>query len=129
MSADMSLPVHVLLFRFSRFGVACGREPHPHPRPPLPRDFLAGVAQLDPTPMILNDAADDGEAESGALLARLNVRLEQPAAILLRQTNAVIDDIDQNVVVFARATDAERALAEPRWRHPRDGRGRSVVII
>src|SRR3974390_1108801 len=129
MSADMSLPVRVLLFRFSRFGVTCGREPHPHPRPPLPRDFLAGVAQLDPAPMILNDAADDGEAESRALLARRNVRLEQPAAILLRQTNAVIDDVDQNVVVFARGKDADRALAELRWRHRGDGLGRILDQI
>src|ERR1035437_10475786 len=97
--------------------MAGGGEPHAHPGAPLIGDFVGGVTQLDAHAMILDNAADDGEPKSGALLARRDIRLEQTAAIFLRQADPVIDAIDDDVAALARGTDSDRALAKVGWRY------------
>ena len=82
-------------------------ELHAHPGAPTSGNFVGGVAQLDAATVILDDAADDGEAEPGALLARRDIRLEQPVAIFLRQTDPIVDDIDDNVAALARGKDPD----------------------
>src|ERR1019366_5168084 len=110
------LPVHaILFFRLGRFRMAGGGEPHAHPGAPLTGDFVGGVTQLDASSMILDNAADDGEPKSGALLARRDIRLEQPAAIFLRQADPVIDDIDDDVAALALGKDSNRTLAKVGW--------------
>src|SRR5450759_4050963 len=87
------------------------------PRRPFDRGFVGGVTQLDASAMILDNAADDGEPKSGALLARRDIRLEQTAAIFLRQADPVIDDINDDVAALARGKDSDRALAKVGWRY------------
>src|SRR5664280_3582674 len=115
-SADMpTTRSRYCVFRFGRFRMAGGGEPHAHPGAPLIGHFVGGVAQLDAAAMILDNAPDDGEPKSGALLTRRDIRLEQPAAIFLRQANPVIDDIDDDVAALARGKDSDRALAKVDW--------------
>ena len=73
--------------------------------------------------VFLDDAADDGEPEAGALLARGHVGLEQPVAVFLRQADAVVDDVDRRFVALARGKDADCALAELVRRHGGDRLG------
>ena len=72
-----------------------------HPCPARARNLLRGVAQFDAPAMLLKDAADDGKAQSGTLLARRHIGLEQPRAVLLRQSDAVVDHVDDDVLAFA----------------------------
>ena len=74
--------------------------------------------------MLLEDAADDGEAEAGALLARRDIGLEQPAAVLLRQSDAVVDHVDDDVVALAGGRDPDVTAAELGRRHRGDRLGR-----
>src|SRR5665213_4118848 len=112
-SAAMPLSAHfVLLFGFGVTRMAGGGETNTQPGPALPGDFIGGVVQFDAAAMVLNDTADDGEPQPGALFACRDIRFEQPAAVFLRQTDAVIDHIDDDVVAFARGEDLDRALAE-----------------
>src|ERR1700694_2199984 len=61
------------------------REAQPHPGSALAGDLFGGIAELDASAVVLQDAAYDGEAQAGALLAGGDVGFEQPAAVLLRQ--------------------------------------------
>src|SRR5262245_65265219 len=70
------------------------RKLQPHPGASLTWNALSCVAQLDLAPMLLKDAAHDREPEPGSFLARCHVGLEQPAAVLLRQPDPVVDDVD-----------------------------------
>ena len=117
------------VFRFgrrSRRRPRSRREPQPHPGAALPGTLVGGIAQLDAAAVLLQDPADDGETEAGALLARRDVGLEQPVAVLLRQPDAVVDHVDDDVAALARGDDADAApaalaLAAP----PRSPRSRS----
>src|ERR1700686_2179890 len=112
-SAAMPLPVYVVLvFRRGRLRMAGGGEAHAHPGAPLARNFFDGVAQLDAAAMILDDASNNGEAKPGALLARRDIRLEQPPAGFPREADPVVDHIDDDVAALARGKDFDRALAE-----------------
>src|SRR5262249_27819659 len=82
-AAMVLLAYTILLFWLSGVGFAGGGNPHPHPGPPLARNFLGGIAQLDRAAVLFNNASHDSEPKSGALLAGRNVRLKQPAAIFL----------------------------------------------
>src|ERR1035437_5929125 len=117
-SLDMLLLVYRLrFFKFGRFRLAGGGKLHAHPGAALPRNLFGGIAQLDATAMILDEAPDDGEPQSGALFARGDIGLEQPAAVFLRQADAVIDDVDDDILAFARGKNVDRALAEFGRRH------------
>ena len=72
-------------------------EAQPHPGAARARNLLRGVAQLDAPAVLLENAADDGEAEPGALLARGHVGLEQARAVFLRQADAVVDHVDDDL--------------------------------
>src|SRR6185295_12019351 len=77
------------------------RKPQPHPCAAAAFGDLRRIGQLDAAAMLLENAADDGETKPGPLLARGDVRLEQPVAVLLRQTGAVVDHVDDDVAVLA----------------------------
>ena len=94
---------------------ARGGKTDAHPGATLAGDFLGGVAQFDAAAMLLHDAPDDGKTESRALFPGRDIRLEQPAAICLRQADAVIDDVDHDVVAITRRVDMDNALAELAW--------------
>src|SRR6266481_2978082 len=81
------------------------RKLQPHPGASLTWNALGRVAQLDLAPVLLKDAAHDREPEPGAFLACCHVGLEQPAAVLFRQPDPVVDDIDVDVTAVARCRD------------------------
>jgi hypothetical protein len=49
------------------------------------------VVELDAAAVLLQNAPDNGETKAGALLARREVRHEQPIAVLLGQAGADVD--------------------------------------
>ena len=67
-----------------------------HPGAARARNLLGRVAQLEAAAMFFENAADDGEAEAGALLARRHIGLEQARAVFLRQADAVVDHVDDD---------------------------------
>src|SRR6185503_9746938 len=120
-SALMRSLVHALFeFGLANRRLAGGREADAHQRAALARDLLGGVAQLDLSAMLLDDAADDRQAEPGALFARGDVGLQQPAAFFLRQADAVVDHVDDDVVALARRKDADPPLTQVGRRHRGD---------
>ena len=74
--------------------------------------------------MVFQNAADDGKTKAGALLARRDIGLQQTRPAHLRQADTVIDDVDHDVIVFARGDDINTTLAEFVRRHRLDGLGR-----
>src|SRR5665213_3376733 len=68
------------------------------------------AAWPDPAAVVLQDPADDGEAKTGALLARRHVRFEQPGPAHLRQADPVVDDVDQDIVILACGDDLDTSL-------------------
>src|SRR6185312_1323720 len=120
-SAGMMLLAHRWLLAAGRgIAVARGGKAHAHPGAALAGNFIGGDAQLDRAAVLLDDAADDREPKPGALLARGHVRLEQTAAVFLRQADAVVDDVDDDVAAVARGDDPDRTLAELGRRHGGD---------
>src|SRR5579875_2033677 len=113
----------LLQFRLGARRLALRRNPHPHESAALTGDALGSVAQLDPAAVLLDDAADDGKAEPRALFAGGHVRFEQPAASVLRQTDAVVDHIDDDVLAVTLGKHADDPLAEFRARHRGDRLG------
>ena len=91
-----------------------GRKSQSYPRSSLARHLGRGVVQFDPPAVLLGDAADDGEAEAGALLACRHIGFEQPAAALLRQPDAVVDHVDDDVGALAERRHVDMALARAR---------------
>ena len=83
--------------------------------PRAPGNLLGRVAQFDAPAVLLENAADDGEAKPGALFARGHIGLEQPGAVLLRQADAVVDHVDDDVVAVALRADRRcgRGRARP----------------
>src|SRR4051812_50174011 len=66
--------------------------------------------------MILHDTAHDREAEPGSLFPGRDVGLEQSAAVLFRQTDSVVDHVDDYIAAFATRENADAAAAElVRW--------------
>src|SRR6202008_1460659 len=100
-----------------RFHLAGGGKLQAHPGAALGREFLGRITQFDDAAMLLDNAPDDGETKAGALLARRDVRLGQPAAVFFRQADAVVDDVDVDVFAVAAGEDVDRALAEFGRRH------------
>src|SRR3954451_10342919 len=99
-------------------------EVQPHPGAALAGKFLGSVAQLDAAAVFLENAADDGEAKARALLAGGDIGLEQPVAIFLRQADAVVDHVDEDVVALTHRGHANAATAALGLRNRGDGLGR-----
>ena len=92
--------------------------------PRCPGDLLGASSSSMPPPCSSRMRADDGEAEAGALLARRHIGLEQAAAVLLRQADAVVDT---SMTMSSPSRAAEtwmRPLAELGRRHRGDRLGR-----
>ena len=75
-------------------------------------NLLRCVAQFEAPAVLFQDAADDGEPKAGALLARRDIGLEQTGAVFLRQADAVVDHVDDDVLAVARRADDDAAAAE-----------------
>src|SRR5262249_56635894 len=88
----------------------------PHPCTALAGDLIGGIAELDASAVLFQDAADDGQTETGALVAGRDIGFEQPAAVLLGQPDPVVDHVDDDVVALAGGPDADKPAAEfLRW--------------
>src|SRR5690606_6990149 len=70
---------------FRKFGL----DRHPDVDPGALRDEFV-VAEPDAPAMVFDDARDDGEAESYAILARRNIRLEHTVAIFQREAGSIV---------------------------------------
>src|SRR5258708_34024049 len=73
--------------------------------------------------MVLQDAADDGETEPGALFAGRHIGFEQTTAVFFRQPDPVVDDVDDDVAAVADGGGPDLAAAERGGRHGGDGFG------
>src|ERR1051326_4101889 len=87
-------------------------EVQPHPGATLAGELLRGVMQLDADAVLLENAANDGKAEARALLAGGDIGLEQPVAVFLRQADAVVDHVDEDVVALPRRDRSEEHTSE-----------------
>ena len=67
-----------------------------------PGRMSAASSQLDAAAMVFQNPADDGEPEAGALFACRDIGFEQARPVFLRQADAVVDDVDHDVVAVAR---------------------------
>src|SRR6202162_4214379 len=101
---------------FRRFG----GEHQPHPGAALARKSFRGIVKLDPSAMLFENLADNGEPEAGALLAGGDIGLKQPAAIFLWQADAVVDHVDDNVVAVALRRHHDPAAPDLAGRHRGD---------
>src|SRR4249919_751165 len=110
--AMVLLAYDFLFFWLSGVGFAGGGNPHPHPGSPLARDFLGGITQFDRAAVLLNNASHDGKPEPSTLLAGRDIGLEQPAAIFLWQADAVVDDVNHDILAFPSRVDLDHTFAE-----------------
>src|SRR5262249_30056288 len=102
-------------FRHGFFGLrghVCGGEAQPGPCAPSDEHSFRQVVEFDASAVLFQDAADDREPEAGAFLARRYVGLEQPVAIVLREPDAVVEDIDDDVAAVARHFHLDAAAVE-----------------
>src|SRR6185437_492318 len=99
------------LFRL-RVRLAGGGESYPHTCAALARNFLTGIAQLDVAAMLLDDAPDNRKAEARPLFARRDIRFEQAAAVRFGEPNSIVDDVDDDIVAFARRKHVNGAFAK-----------------
>ena len=80
-----------------------------------------GIVQFDTAAMIFQHAPDDRQAKTGALLARRDVWLKQPRAADIGQADAVIDNVDDNIVIVARNGHFNTPLGQKFFRNSLDG--------
>src|SRR5579863_2745111 len=80
-----------------------------HPGAARARDLFRSVAQFEAPAVLFENSPDNGETQAGALLSRGDIRLKQPRAVLFRQTDAIVDDVDNDVVAFALRADDDTA--------------------
>src|SRR3984957_10257881 len=112
-----------LLLRFGFRCLARYRKPQPHPGSPRARADVGGVIEFDPAAVVFQHATDDRKPKAGALLACCDVGFEQTGPAHLWQTDAVIDDVDHDVVVVAPGDDINTTLPERLGRNGFDGFG------
>src|SRR5580704_4662581 len=86
---------------FGLVGHMGGGEAQPCPRPAAAEHSRRQIVELDAAAVIFQDAPDDGESQSGPLLAGGHVGLEQPVAVVLRQADAVVEYVKQDVAAVA----------------------------
>ena len=86
-----------------------------------------GVGQLQLAAMVFQDAFDDRQAQAGALLAGRHIGLGQPVAVLGRQADAIVLDLEGDAVVVGDQPRADAARRAPARRRggPRSPRRRS----
>src|SRR5262245_48176523 len=89
-SAAMTRLTHILDAVVRRLGGRrrrdwIGGKTQTHPGAPPPGSFLGSVTQLDAASVVFQNFSDNGETETGPLLARRDIRLEQARAVLGRQ--------------------------------------------
>src|SRR5215470_2962902 len=113
---------HTCLLVHDRFG----REHHSHPRTSRTRRFLRRIVQFDPSSVLFQNLPDNGETKARALLPRGDVGFEQPPPIFLRQSDAVVDDVEDDIMPLARCRYLDFSAAELLRRHCGD-RFRSVL--
>src|SRR4030081_152383 len=111
-SAPPAPRFHTRLFHFDFRGVARHRKPQPHPGPARARSNVRGIVELDPAAMVFQNAAHNRQAEAGALFARRDVGFEQARPAYLWQADAVVDDIDHDVIVLARRNNLDTSLPQ-----------------
>src|SRR5262249_41105080 len=97
-----------------------GRETQLHPRAAPARILLRRIVELDAAAMLFENLADERAPETRLLLAGGHVRLEQAAAILLRQADAVVDDVDDDVVTVAPGPYVDSSAKRRIGRHRAD---------
>jgi hypothetical protein len=95
----------------------------PHPCSPLSGNLFGSIAELDASAVVLEYPSHYREAEAGALLARGDIGFEQTAPVLLRQSDPVIDHIDDDVLAFGSGPYADASATELCGRHGGDGFG------
>src|SRR5579863_5146657 len=83
-----------------------------HPGAARTRDLFRSIAQLKAPAVLFENSPDDGETQAGALLTGGDIRLKQPRAVLFRQADAIVDDVDNDVVAFALRADDNAAAPE-----------------
>src|SRR5262249_10951871 len=88
-------------FAFLTAGNRLRRENEAHPSAPLPRDFFGGIVKLDAPSVLLKDSPNNGEPQASTFFPGSDIRLQQSAAVLFRQPNAIIDNIDDDVTAVA----------------------------
>ena len=112
------LPVRPRSGRSSHRACRAMRNAGASRRRAAPGIISAASLQFDAAAVVFQNAADDRETKAGALFARRDIRLEQPAARFLRQADAVVDHIDDDVARHrAPAMTSMRPLSERLGRH------------
>src|SRR4029079_1982734 len=99
-------------------------KPHANPGAPLPLNLFICVAQLNRATMFLGDAPDDSKSKTSSFLSSRDIGLKQPVTICLWQTNAVIYDINHNIVAITRGEHADHSRTELPRRHRGNSFGR-----
>src|SRR5262245_62338687 len=113
----MSAAIASSPYGFHLFGRLCHRSPgvawkdQPHQRTLSPEEIIRRIPERYSAPMLLHDALDDRQSQSRALLARCHIGLGQPRAVFLGQPDAVIHDIDIDLVPEIVDHHADTALA------------------
>ena len=95
-----------------------------HPRTAAAGRNAGSIEQLHPAAMLLENAADDGKAQTGAFFTGGDVGFEQPVAIFLRQADAVVDHVNKDAITAARRDHADAATAARALGNGDDGLGR-----
>ena len=72
-----------------------GSEAQLHPCTARACNFFRSITQFDAPAVLFENAADNGQSQSGALLTRRHVGLQQSRAVFLRQADPVVDHVDQ----------------------------------
>jgi hypothetical protein len=111
-------PVCLTFRRMSRY---C--EPQPHPGAARRRNFVGGIAQLDAAAVVFENAADNGEAKAGALFARRDIGLEQPARFSFGRPMPLSIDVDDDVSPSRAAITSMTPLPSSLRRYRFDGFG------
>ena len=78
-----------------------------------------GIEQFDPAAVIFEDLGDDRETETGAFAPCRHIGLEQPLAVLDRESLAVVDDVDHDLLIDDLERDAIRPGSPPPAAGPR----------
>src|SRR6516164_5435619 len=79
-------------------------------RAPAAAGDLRRVQKIDAATVVFDDLCDDRKAESGTFFAGREVGLEQALPILLRQPDAVVDNLDDDEIALGSSIHRNTAL-------------------